>query len=98
MDGRVLWINNEDVAKVAREAGAPKQKGAGVILKKKLGEHVKKGGVLFEVYAERNSQLEAAVRLAKKLQPVSLSKKPEERMVMNRIPTHVRHETVLLER
>jgi AMP phosphorylase len=98
MDGRVLWINNEDVAKIAREAGAPKQKGAGVILKKKLGEHVKKGGVLFEVYAERTSQLEAAIKLAKKLQPVSLSKKPEERMVMNRIPTHVRHETVLLER
>jgi AMP phosphorylase len=72
--GGVLWINNDDVARVAREAGAPKEKGAGVLLKAKLGEHVKKGGALFEIYAERNTQLEAALKLADKLKPVGLSR------------------------
>ena len=38
--GRVLWINNKGIAQVAKEAGAPKEKGAGVMLKTKLGEHV----------------------------------------------------------
>ncbi len=86
-EGRVLWINNKSIARVAREAGAPKEKGAGVILKIKLGEHIDKGEVLFEVYAERNTKLEAAIDLANKLQPLRLSKKPEERMLMDQIPT-----------
>ena len=98
-DGRVLWINNTSIAQVAREAGAPKEKGAGVILKTKLGEHVKKGGVIFEIYAERNTKLEAAIELAKRLQPIGLSKKPEERMLMDRIPTRAIHrKTFMLER
>ncbi|MDH5636520.1 MAG: AMP phosphorylase [Candidatus Bathyarchaeota archaeon] len=99
IDGRVLWINNKGIAQVAREAGAPKEKGAGVILKTKLGEHVKKGGVLFEIYAKRNTKLEAAIELAKNLQPIGLSKKPEERMLMDRIPTRLVHrKTFMLER
>jgi len=91
IDGRVLWINNKNIAQIAREAGAPKEKGTGVVLKTKLGEHVKKGGVLFEIYAERNTKLEAAIELAKNLQPIGLSKKPEERMIMDRIPTRTVH-------
>jgi AMP phosphorylase len=83
--GRVLWINNRRIARVARDAGAPKAKGAGVILNTKLGERVKKGGVLYEIYAERNTELEAAIESAKILQPIGLSKKPEERMLIDRI-------------
>ncbi len=85
-DGRVLWINNRSVIQIAREAGAPKEKGAGIILKKKLGEHFRKGEVLFEVFAERAAKLNTAVELAERLQPIGLSKKPEERMLMNRVP------------
>jgi AMP phosphorylase len=87
--GRVLWISNEDTAKIAREAGAPKEKGAGVVLGTKLGEQAKKGAVLFEIYAERNGKLEAAVELAEKLHPVGLSEKPEERMLIDRVPTRI---------
>jgi AMP phosphorylase len=93
-DGRVLWINNRSIAQVAREAGAPKEKGAGVVLKTKLGEHVKEGGVIFEIYAERNTKLEAAIELAESLQPVGLSKKPEERMLIDRIPTRAVHRRI----
>jgi AMP phosphorylase len=90
-DGRVLWINNKSIAQVAKEAGAPKEKGAGVLLRRKLGEHIEKGEVIFEIYAERNTKLTAAEELAKTLHPVGLSKKPEERMLMNRIPTRTIH-------
>jgi len=84
-NGRVLRINNRSIVQVAREAGAPKEKAAGVMLKTKLGEHIEKGEVLFEIYAERNTKLNTALELAKKLQPIRLSKKPEERMPLGRV-------------
>jgi AMP phosphorylase len=98
-EGRVLWINNRGIAQVAREAGAPKEKGAGVVLEAKLGEHVEKGGVIFVIYAQRNTKLQAAVELAKGLQPIGLSKKPEQRMLMDRIPTKtIQRKPFMLER
>jgi AMP phosphorylase len=90
-EGKVLWINNENIARVAREAGAPKEKGAGVMLKVKLEDSIRKGGVLFEIYAESSTKLKTAVELAKKLQPIGVSKKMEERMLIDRIPTKVTH-------
>jgi AMP phosphorylase len=91
-DGKVLWINNQNIAQVVREAGAPKEKGAGVKLKVKLEERIQKGEALFEIYAERNTKLETALKLAKKLQPVGVSKKLEEQMLIDRIPTKTIHE------
>jgi AMP phosphorylase len=84
--GRVLFINNLDIARIAREAGAPKEKGAGILLKAKIGEHVDRNGVLFKIFAERNPKLESALKLACKLQPVGLSGKPEDEMLIERIP------------
>lgn len=89
VEGRVLSINNVDIAKIAREAGAPKEKGAGVLLKAKLGDHVDKGDALFDIYAERTVKLEAAVELADRLQPLSLGRKPEGRMMIDQVPTRV---------
>jgi AMP phosphorylase len=88
-DGTVLWIINEDIAKIAKEAGAPKDKGAGLMLHVKLGDHVKKDQVLFEIFAERSTRLQSAFDLADRLQPVGLSKKPEQRMLMEQIPTRI---------
>jgi len=87
--GRVLWISTADIAAIAKAAGAPREKGAGVILKAKLGEAVKKSGALLEICAERASKLESALELAKKLQPVVLSKKPEEQMLLDRVPENI---------
>jgi AMP phosphorylase len=84
--GRVLWVSTESIAQVAKAAGAPREKGAGVVLKAKLGEAVKKGGALLEIYAERSGKLESALELAKRLQPIVLSKKPEEQMLLDRVP------------
>jgi len=88
-EGTVLWISNEDVAKIAKEAGAPKDKGAGLMLHVKLGDQIKKDQVLFEIFAERGTRLESAIELANRLQPIGLSKKPEYRMLMERIPTRI---------
>jgi AMP phosphorylase len=87
--GRVLWISTEDIIHIAREAGAPKEKGAGVVLKAKLGEAVKKDGVMLEIYAERSSKLQSALELAQRLQPVVLSKRPEERMLLDKFPEKI---------
>ncbi|MCW4046608.1 MAG: AMP phosphorylase [Candidatus Bathyarchaeota archaeon] len=97
--GRVMWISTEGIIRVAREAGAPKEKGAGIVFKAKLGEAVKKDGVLFEVYAERSSKLQSALELAQRLQPVVLSRKAEERMLLDQVPEKVtREKTFMLER
>jgi AMP phosphorylase len=87
--GRVLWINTDGIVQVARAAGTPKEKGAGIVLHAKLGGSVAKGGVLFEVYAERPSKLEAALELARRLEPVVLSRKPEERMLLDQYPARL---------
>jgi AMP phosphorylase len=87
--GRVLWISTEAIANIAKAAGAPRAKGAGVVLKAKLGEAVKKDSGLLEIYAERGSKLEAALELAKRIQPIMLSKKPEEQMLLDRFPEKV---------
>jgi AMP phosphorylase len=97
--GRVLWISTENIVQIAREAGAPKEKGAGVVLKAKLGESVKKDGVLLEVYAERSAKLESALELAERLQPIVLSRKTEERMLLDQVPAKItREKPFMLER
>lgn len=97
-DGRVLWINNESIAQVAREAGAPKEKGSGVMLRVKLEDQIRKGEILFEIYAERSTKLEAALELAEKLNPIMVSEKLEERMLIDRVPTKIIQKTFTLER
>jgi AMP phosphorylase len=87
--GRVLWMSTENIVQIAKEAGAPRAKGAGVLLKTKLGEAVKKDDLLFEIYAERSSKLDSALELASTLQPIVLSKKAEEQMLLDKVPSKV---------
>lgn len=61
--GVVLWINNGGLAEVARAAGSPKDKGAGIQLYKKLGDSVKGGDKLFTVYAEKARKLRRAKKV-----------------------------------
>jgi AMP phosphorylase len=56
--GIVLWIDNNGLIEVARAAGSPKDKGAGIHLYKKLGDRVEKDQKLFTVYAEKSTKLE----------------------------------------
>ncbi len=49
--GTVIGIDNYQMARIARLAGAPMDKGAGVDLLKKLGEQVKQGEPLYRIHA-----------------------------------------------
>ena len=94
--GKVLWLSTDNIVRIAREAGAPKEKGAGVLLYAKLGDDVRKNDVLFEVFTERPSKLESALELAGQLSPIVLSKKPEERMILDKIPEKTTHEKAFM--
>jgi len=56
-NGYVKNIDNKSVAKIARIAGAPKDKEAGVYLNVKKGDLVKENDVLFTVYSKDNKKL-----------------------------------------
>jgi thymidine phosphorylase len=51
------------MARIARFAGAPMDKGAGVDLFKKLGDRVEKGEPLYRLYAEFPSDFKFALAL-----------------------------------
>ncbi len=51
-DGRVKAIDNQQMARIARLAGAPLDKGAGVELHKKVGDAVERDEPLYTIYAE----------------------------------------------
>ncbi|MEM5766224.1 MAG: AMP phosphorylase [Candidatus Aenigmatarchaeota archaeon] len=58
--GIVLWLNNVGINEVARAAGSPKDKGAGLLLYKKLNDKVFKGEKLLTIFAEKSRKLERA--------------------------------------
>lgn len=55
--GKVRAIQNRAIARLARMAGAPHDKGAGVEIHVKIGDRVKKGQLLLTVYAENKEKL-----------------------------------------
>ncbi len=97
--GRVQWINNRAMAQIARVAGAPKTKGAGVLLRKKLGDKVTKGDVLYTIFSGSAQKLDSAVLLAEEVNPIGITEKFGEKMLVGRIPTKIPHEkSFILER
>ena len=62
--GYVAAINNQQLARIARFAGAPLVKGAGVDLFRKIGDRVKKGEPLYRVHAEVAADFQFARALA----------------------------------
>jgi thymidine phosphorylase len=64
--GVVSAIDNFVISRVARLAGAPMDKGAGVDLLKKLGEPVEAGEPLYRVYAEYQSDFQFAKALTER--------------------------------
>ncbi len=64
--GRVREIDNEAIAKIARMAGAPNDKEAGLLLRKKKHDLVKKGDLLYTIYARNEFKLSLAKDWANK--------------------------------
>lgn len=73
-DGTVYSLGNNAIIKIARAAGAPKDKGAGVYLLVKRGRSVRKGDGLYEIYAEQARKLEIAVSVANTADAVIMEK------------------------
>lgn len=70
--GWVVRVRNMALSRIARIAGAPADKGAGIYLHAKLGDKVKRGDKLFEVYAEKPFKLAEARLLVDELAPVTV--------------------------
>src|SRR3989344_2705094 len=64
--GAVKDIDNISISRIARIAGAPHDKGAGLYLHKHIGDPVNKGEELFTIYSENRNELKFAVDFAKK--------------------------------
>ncbi len=58
--GYIHAINNKNVVAVAKAAGAPSDKGAGILFSKKKGQRVEAGDVLFTIYADNEAKLKRA--------------------------------------
>jgi AMP phosphorylase len=79
-DGYVDSINNKSIVKIARAAGAPKGKGAGIMIHKKRGMKVDKNEPIYTVYSDSQVKLDVAVKLSNKLRPIEI-----EGMVLEKI-------------
>lgn len=64
-NGRIKSIDNILISKIARIAGAPKDKAAGLYLYNHVGDIVKKGDKLFTIYAEGKEKLNYAIQAAR---------------------------------
>jgi len=80
--GYVSGINNKDLIRIARLAGAPKDKGAGILLNKKRGHQVELGETLFTIHAEKEAKLDSAADFSRRVDPVSI-----EGMLLAKIPS-----------
>jgi AMP phosphorylase len=82
-EGAVESVYNRTIVKIARAAGAPKDKGAGVYLHKKRGEVVKEGDSLITIYAEKEWKLDNAIDIALQESPVEITG-----MILERYPSY----------
>jgi AMP phosphorylase len=83
--GYLSRIKNKDLVKIARAAGSPRDKGAGLIINKKVGNKVDAGEMLFTIYADNEAKLQVAKGLAQKMEPMII-----EGMILARVPAFSR--------
>jgi len=79
--GYVIEMNNASLISLARTAGAPHDRGAGILLHAKKGKLIKAGEPLFTIYAERSWRLQKAVEEGRQLMPIIV-----EGMLLDRVP------------
>ncbi|MCS7121534.1 MAG: AMP phosphorylase [Archaeoglobaceae archaeon] len=72
-EGYVQKIDVKAINAIARAAGAPKDKGAGVYLHKKKGDVVKRGDPIITIYSEKDWKLDSALEIASEKKIVEIS-------------------------
>ena len=68
--GKIKELDNRAISKIARVAGAPEDKGAGIYLYKHIGDSIKKGEKIFTIYTHNQIKLDFARKSLKKLKSV----------------------------
>ena len=71
-DGKITEINNKAIAAIARAAGCPSDKSAGIYLQVHNNFKVRKGQLLMKIYAETEEKLDFAVSASKQLIPITI--------------------------
>jgi len=71
--GRIEEINIKEINNLARIAGCPLDKYAGVYLYKHLSDKVSKGEKILTIYAESETELEEAVKYYRKTKPIVIN-------------------------
>lgn len=64
--GKIKEVNIKLISRIAKYAGAPTDKGAGIYMHKKLSDNVKEGEKLFTIYGESKDKLNYAKNEAEK--------------------------------
>lgn len=73
-NGRIFHIDNKMISKVARAAGAPNDKAAGLLLLCERGDKVARGDPLFEIHSDSEGKLDFAIKSLEGWEPVELRK------------------------
>jgi len=73
-EGRIHFMNNKSISAIARAAGAPADKGAGIYLHVDKGDKIKKGQKLFTIYAESERKLTLAQEMAEAFYPLEMDR------------------------
>jgi len=68
--GKIKFIDSGLISRVARAAGAPKGKGAGIFLHVGIGDVVEKGSKLYTIYSSSESKLDDAIKLNQQVNPM----------------------------
>lgn len=72
--GSIFHIDNKVMSKVARIAGAPRDKGAGVLIHRLRGDRVETGDKIFTIFAESEAKLDFALKALDDLEPIEMRK------------------------
>lgn len=68
-DGHIMWLNNQILVEISRAAGAPRYKGSGILVHKKLGEKVKKNETILTIVSEKTTQGHNVEKILNEVKP-----------------------------
>jgi AMP phosphorylase len=72
--GSIFHVDNKTISKIARIAGSPKSKGAGVLLHKVRGDRVNIGDKLYTIYSDSETTLDFTIKATEELEPIEMRK------------------------
>ncbi len=96
--GMVMWIKNREIAEIAKIAGAPRDKGAGVVLHKKITDKVRRGEKLLTIYSNSSVRLRQALKHAEETKPIGIVDDLRRYMLITEVGLEPHERKFILER